>query len=327
MKLNKKDRDILAHAEMGADKSVAEIGQQSGFKEHTVRYFLERWKELGLITHRTYVNLFKLGYSYYEIYFSLSSEGQKNEVEIISQLTNLDRVTWLAKIGGDYQYGMTFCAKSIHEASDYLDSFAETFGKIFYERDFATRLHFSFFGNKYLSHERDRNLEFSISPSDTIVSIDETDHLILKALAKDSDISKRKIAESIQLPPSTFELRRKKLEDKGVLVGNYYYLKPASLTGLAYVVLVSTRGISKELRTEFKQYCRNQKNITTLIDTLGVWDFEMAVEVEHAHDMHELTGEMKNLFGSELHWIKVMPLFSFIKASLYPFSSFNSFSK
>ena len=154
---------------MYKDLRVAEIGQQSGYREHSVRYFLDRCKEQGLITHRTYVNLFKLGYSYYEIYFSLSAEGQKIEQEIVDALIELDRVTWLAQIGGDYQYGLTFCAKSIHDASDYLDTFAEKFGKIFYERAFATRLSFSFFGNKYLSTEREINKEFTIQTSNSII--------------------------------------------------------------------------------------------------------------------------------------------------------------
>lgn len=325
MRLGKKDRSILAHAEMHADLSVAEIGQQSGYREHAVRYFLDRCKEQGLITHRTYVNLFKLGYSYYEIYFSLSSEGQAKEQEIVSALTQLDRVTWLAQIGGDYQYGLTFCAKSIHDASNYLDIFAERFGKIFYERAFATRLSFSFFGNKYLSTEREVNREFTIEPSADTVEIDAIDHEILKALAHNSDMSRKKISEKLKMPLSTLELRRRKLEEQGVLSGNYYYLKPSSVTGLAFVVLVSTRGISNQLRADFKKYCYTQRNITTLINTLGEWDFEMAVEVENAQDMHALTGEMKSLFGADLYHLKVMPLYSFLKAELYPFGTYNSF--
>ncbi len=325
MRLGVKDRNILAHAEMHADSTVAEIGKQSGYRDHAVRYFLDRWKESGLITHRTYVNMFQLGFTYYEIYFSLSSEGQTREQEIVKALTELDRVTWLAQIGGDYQYGLTFCAKSIHEASDYLDSFAEKFGRIFYERTFATRLSFSFFGNKYLSTDRDINKEYTIAPSTKKIEIDETDHEILKALAHDSDISKKQVADSLKMSLSTFEVRRKKLEDVGVLAGNYYYLKPTSVTGLAYVILVSTRGISNPLRADFKEYCRKQSNITTLINTLGDWDFEMAVEVENPQDMHSLTGEIKVLFGTDLRYIKVMPLYSFIKAALYPFESYKSF--
>lgn len=322
MRFSEKDKKILAHAEMAANLSISELGVRSGFKDHSVRYSLDRWKDLGLITHRSYVNLFKLGYGYYEIYFSLSAEGQKFEEEIVQSLIKAEQITWLAQIGGDYQYGLTFCAKSIYEASDYLDSFAKPYGKIFYERSFATRLSFSFFGNKYLAKNRSKNIEFTLSPSKEHIKIDNIDHCILKELTLNGDISKKKLAQELNLPLSTLELRRKKLEENGVLAGDYYYLKPAALTGLAFVILVSTRGISSELRDEFKECCRQHNNITTLINTLGVWDFEMAVEVENALEMHSLTGEIKNIFGPELYWIKVMPLFSFLKAALYPFKNF-----
>ena len=323
MRLGDKDRTILAYAEMQGSATVAELGAQTGFREHTVRYFLTRCKESGLIRRRCYVNLHKLGYQYYVLYFSLSAAGLERETEIVRALGELDRVTWIAKIGGDYQYAMTFCARSIYEASDYLDQFAAPFGRIFYERGFSTRLSFTFFGNKFLAPDRRADRSFTIRPSDTVVSIDECDHAVLSALVEDGEASFRKIARTLKLPVSTLELRRKKLEDSGVLAGYYYFLRPTALSTQAFVVLIGIRAISNPLREEFAEFCRRQPNITTFINTIGQWDFELAVALENAGNMHSLTSEMQKFFGAGLQYIKVMPLYSFVKATSYPFRQLN----
>ena len=79
MKLNPKDREILAAAELQGSATVAELGKLTGYRQHTVRYSLDRFKEQGLIRRRCYVNLFSLGYSYYILYFSLSPQAQEQE--------------------------------------------------------------------------------------------------------------------------------------------------------------------------------------------------------------------------------------------------------
>ena len=62
MKLDNKERKILAAIELKANQSVAELSKTLGQRPHNVRYQLQRLVESGLLTYRPVINLRSCGY-------------------------------------------------------------------------------------------------------------------------------------------------------------------------------------------------------------------------------------------------------------------------
>lgn len=152
IKLSQRECDVIAASELLADAPVGELRRLTGYRDHTIRYFIQRALERKVIARRCFINLNALGYSQFQIYFSLASQQKESRIGVIKELTTSEKVSWLGELGGEFQYGVSICVKSVQEVWDFLDDLSEKFGAIFTEKTVAIRVSLSYFGNKYLSN-------------------------------------------------------------------------------------------------------------------------------------------------------------------------------
>ena len=118
MKLNEKEAKILASVEWAADKQLSEIAKETGYQEHTVRYYLRRMEEAGVIERVPFMDLSSLGYQYVGIFFSIGLPPEKVP-DALKSLTALPEVVWLAELGGDYQFGLGLCVQHVSHVQNF----------------------------------------------------------------------------------------------------------------------------------------------------------------------------------------------------------------
>jgi DNA-binding Lrp family transcriptional regulator len=148
-----------------------------------------------------------------------------------------------------------------------------------------------------------------------IVSYDEVDHNVLCALTQHSYGSYRELARLMGMPQTTLDYRLKRLRQSGVVVGLYHEIQPALIGMQSFLLLVSIKGISSEFRGEFLVFCESHPNIIVTVHSIGSWDFEVVVAISQAiHDR----------FSGSLNWLKILPLFSYLKVAEYPFQAFST---
>lgn len=319
MKLSTRDREVIAAAQMQAGKPVSEIRKLCRYKEHSVRYSLQRALDQGLIVRRCFVNLNRLGFNQYELYFSLSAGKKESRAALIKSLGDLECVSWVGQLGGDFQYGLNLAARSIAEVSRLFSGLSEKFGALFQEKVFAERISFTYFGNKYLTAKPRAAAPMSYSASSDIYAIDATDRRILSEVTRVGEGSSRLLARKLSMPQTTVDYRLRKLEKSGVIVGYYFELQPRELGIQSYMLLVCMKTISEKTRKAFEQFCLQHPNVVIQIHCMGSWDFEVGVDAE---DPMQVTGIVENLydrFGAEISWVKTLPAFRNLKVAEYPF--------
>ena len=321
-KLSQKERDIIAAAELRADAPVSDLRKLTGYRDHTIRYFVQRALDRGIMRRRCFINLNVIGYSQFQIYFSLSSKKKESRAEVIKSLINSEKVSWLGECGGEYQYGVNICVKSVHEVWDFLDSLSGRFGAIFLEKVIALRISLSFFGNKYLSPRKKPQRGMSYGVCDRVAPYDRVDHDILQGLTSRSYGSYRELARLLGLPQTTLDYRLRRLRQEGVVAGLYYEVQPALIGMQSFLVLVCVKGISREFREEFLKFCGGHPNIVLVIHSIGSWDFEVVIEVAEARESTGIAQEFQDRFSGSLNWIKILPLFSYLKVAEYPFERY-----
>ena len=319
MKLSPRDRSVLHHAQLQADQPVSVLRQSMPFQEHSIRYALQQARRNEVIRSRCFMDLCRLGYSQFEIFFSLSGSLGENGPEFIEALRASDRVSFFGELGGDYQYGVNICAKNLREVSDFFDQLSERYGEIFLEKAIAARMALFFFGNKYLANEP-RKVEFlHYRVRKETVEIDEIDQSILYALSNTDFPSRRQLARELEMPLSTLEYRIKRLEERKVIVGYYNHFDPSKIGMQSYLLLVCVKGISRALKDSFFEFCKSHPNIVVLIHCLGNWDFEIVVDVADSNGIIAVTHQVREELGVALHFVKVLPFFSYLKVAEYPF--------
>ena len=319
MRLSQRDRRILLHAQLQADRPISALRQNCPYHEHSIRYAVQQARRQEMIQPRCFIDLCRLGYSQYEIFFSLSARSHGEDRKFIEELVSSERVSFFCELGGDYQYGVNVCAKNLREVSDFFDSFSERHGEIFSEKSMAARLALFFFGNKYLSDEKRVVDQLSYSACTEFVTVDQTDQIVLHALTNSSFSSRRQLARSLNMPLSTLEYRIKRLEERQVVIGYYYHVDPQKLGMQSYLLLVCVKGVNRAVKEGFFEFCKSHPNIVVLIHCLGNWDFELMVDVATSNDIIAVTQQVREQLGVALQFIKVLPFFNYLKVAEYPF--------
>ncbi|MCB0328270.1 MAG: Lrp/AsnC family transcriptional regulator [Bdellovibrionales bacterium] len=318
MRLSEKEAHILTCLELSADLGIPELRRITGYREHTLRYALNRLVERGIVTKSPFINLAKLGFTLHNIFFSLSSDNKKLKDALLKEMVKTPEVSWVAEFGGDYQYGIEICAFELAEVQRILYGFSEKFGNIFFQKAVSTQFAAHVLPRRYLSKKKVVGQPLSIQSQGGTVAIDELDEKILSALAQQGNVSHRQLAKEIGVPLSTFELRVKNLKKKGVILGSFYQVNPASYGASSYKLIVYGKGVNGALRDNLLAFADRHPNIISMFECFGSWDYELGVEVFEPREVASITQELYEEFGSELNNIQVLSKFQTLKLVLFP---------
>lgn len=319
MKLSSTQAKVVALTQLDADLPIAHIRSKLGIRDHTIRYALDRARNQGLITQRYFINLFRIGCLQHEVFFSLSSEKKNSREQLLKKLILSDRVSWIGRLGGEFHYGINICSFQVTEMLQLFDQLSDEYGCIFLEKNLSLRIGLTYFGNRYLAPSIKAQAPLSYRITSERVSIDYVDHQILTAITNRGSDSIHSLARALGLPQSTVDYRFKKLKHSGIIVGSYYNFQPHKAGYLSFLFLISTRGISSTFREKALKFCEAHPEVVLLIESIGSWDFEFAVDVKESEDAMKFSEHLLDSFGSDLHWIKMIPLFSYPKVHEYPF--------
>ena len=318
MRLSEKEARILACIELRANISISEVSKATGFREHTVRYTLSSLEKKEIISKSPFINLFRLGYTLHNIFFSLSSDNKRIKDSLLSELEQIPEVSWVAEFGGDFQYGIEICAFELADVKRILYDLSKKFGNIFFQKAVSTQYAAHLLPRRYLAGNKVVGCPLLLKRSGGIVAIDERDEQILSALAKKGGESHRKLAAEIGIPLSTFELRVKKLTDSNVIAGSFYSINPELFGMSSYKLIVYAKGISSSFRDRLLEFSDNHPSLISLHECFGSWDYELGVEVETPQRVAEITQELYDEFGDDMNNIQVLSKFRTLKVVMFP---------
>ena len=318
MRLSEKEANVLAAIELNAGLSIADVRRVTGYREHTIRYALKALEERGVISRSPFINLARLGFTLHNIFFSLSSDNKRVKDELIEEMLITPEISWIAEFGGDYQYGIEICAFDLAEVQRILYDLSEKFGNIFFQKAVSTQFAAHLLPRRYLSNKKFEVEPLTLKRKGGTVAIDELDEQILSVLADNGGVSHRKLASQIGTPLSTFELRVKRLTERGVIQGSFYGVNPESFGVSSYKLIVYGKGVSKTLRQNLLQFSIKHPHIISLFECFGSWDYELGVEVTEPQMVASITQELYEEFGQELNNIQVLSKFKTLKFVMFP---------
>lgn len=295
-----------------------DIRRETGFRSHTIRYALKKLRDRGIITEVPYINICALGYSMYNIYFSISANKARNKSLLTEKLISLPEVLWLAELGSDFHYGMGLCARSIADVKRILRDLSEQVGEIFTDKAVSTQFSVTRFPRLYLSGKPSSVHPLRTFQFDEPVQVDETDNRILSALTLHGGASHSMIARYLGMPLSTLDLRLKKLEQRGVLISQFFQVSSALYGMQSYKLLIQSKGISSDFAARIRKFAAEHRYIVHLVECFGTWDYELGVEVPNAEAATSISQELFEIAESEIYTVKTLTKFRDLKLQMYP---------
>ncbi len=317
-KLSDKEAKVIRALELCADRPMREVRKETGLRDHTIRYYLRRLIERRVVVERPFINVYPLGYSDYAIYFSVAAEKTQTRERFLRDLVETPQITHVATLGGDYQYGMSVCSRELNEVIEFLERESERFPQLICNKELSIRHSLTLFGRKYLRAGDGEAQQLGFGGRRGSVTLDERDAEILSALEDGGFESLRDLGRALGIPIATLHYRLESLKSKGVLVGMMYEVNAAAFGMQMYRILFYPRGASGDLRKRLFQFAKRHPYVVFHIECLGNWDYEWGVEVQRPEEIVGVTEEVYRNFGTELHSVKILPVFQYLKVRNFP---------
>ena len=318
MKLSDKEATILATAELRAQAPIEVLRKESGYREHIVRHALRRLREREVIRPLPVINLHQIGFSVYNVFFSSAALGKAARQALIRSFVSAPEVMWVGEFGGEYHYGVAFCAQRPAHVIDFLQGISRKHKDVFHEKAVSLTISSTLYPRRYLTNRKLSVEPIHIRYTNEPVEVDELDMRVLGALSTFGDLSHRQLASKVRVPLSTLELRIRKLREKKVIVGDIYVVSPSKFDRQSYKLLIYTKGIDPELSKKMHAFCSQHPDIVYLFECFGVWGFEMGVEVPAQEDVSVIMQEVYESFGSTVTNIKLLTKFRYPKVRWFP---------
>lgn len=322
MKLTERERTIIATCGLLGGSTLNELSKASGYRAHEVRYSISRLRECGAIRRAWIVDIFRLGYYRYNVFFSMRLASAKAKAAALKALAESPKTAYLSEVGGEFDFELAVVAKEPRTFAEFMRKMSAEHGDVFYSKAFSTRLSLTLFPRKYLSSRKSPVAEMALGQASETSTIDELDHQILQNLSASPDISRREIAQKLGRAESTVELRFQRLCKEKIISGAVFSTLPAAFGSQALSILIYAHGIHPKLRADLAAFAKSHSNITYFIEGLGDWDYEFGLEVEDHEQIVSLREEIYQHFGPNLVRVQVLTRLTVHKYSSYPLDLF-----
>jgi DNA-binding Lrp family transcriptional regulator len=268
------------------------------------------------------------GWGRYEIFFSVASGAKKSREKMVEWLTRHENTTYLAEVGGEFDYELILLAQSSLQVHEILGETARRCGEISFLKVVAVHNRVHYFARKYLAPSVSDVSSLSLVGSPLVgkaqdgsvfqVQISDIEHQILLHLTSTPEISQREIARLIGCTPFTVTTHIERLRSVGVIRGAMYSFKGTSIGAQSYIFLIYARGFSLEFTQKLYRFCSVHPHCTNMKECFGSWDFEVGVEVIEHISLQRVKEQLLELFSKEILSITILPRFSTLKFNFYP---------
>ncbi len=317
-KLNLKDKKILTLLDENARYSNSQIAKKVGLSKPTVEYRLRRFEKNDIIfKYYAVVDITKLGYSQYKIYFKFQNVSIEDERKIVNYWQKNNGSVWVGQIRGRWDLAVSILAKSNFEFGKSLGKFMNKYSKFILEKDVLLTEYSPIFSRGYL--EKTKSSEFVYGIPSKFYCIDDTDEKILKELANNARINIVDMAEKLKLSRDIINYRMKKLTKGGIIVQYRCYLNLQNIGIYHYKIIFRTKNFDSETENKIKQYIADHKKATQFLKLIGSWDLEIEFETENEDEIYKILTDIRKRFSNIIRDFDILRIAETYKYNYFPF--------
>jgi DNA-binding Lrp family transcriptional regulator len=281
--------------------------------------------ERGVLKRQFFFNVFRLGYAECSVFCTLSNASQKNMRKFIDYCVSSERVSYLCELSGSFQFNMNFTTRGNEDSLTFLNQLEQELKGPFLTKKIAHPLRLYEFGSKELHHKVSMNWVMHFGDSESIVTIDELDHQVLRFLAESPNASPSEIGRRLGVPGTTVTYRIERLATRGVITGCRYLTDTDGQFLKTYRILVYCSGGSSGARDALFKFCCAHPAVTYFIDILGEWNFELGVRTTDQGDVASLNRTILDQFAGFVVRGETLCAHDLLKLNKYPFRKMPAF--
>jgi len=323
MKLDMYDRSLLYHLDINSRYTLRNLSKKIRLSKNTVNYRIKNLRKNGIIRQfYTIINVKKLGYSYFKVYFKLQNTTEKIERELIDYFNNQIPSLWVNTWDGRYDLMAGILAENIDGFYQILNETVNRFRPYLQSYDIFIVIYAPHFKKDYLLGKRSQEglmiEEFGGSPQ--ITKIDEIDINLLRTISTNARIQIVDLANKINSTIDVVRYRLRKLLDKGIIQGFRILVDYHNLGYQLYKVLITTQNLNEDIEKRIVGYCALQPNIVDIIiKGIGSWNIELQIDARDNQEFHKIFRDFKNQFNEVIKDHETLLMIKEHKLNYFPF--------
>jgi Lrp/AsnC family transcriptional regulator, leucine-responsive regulatory protein len=296
MAIDALDRKILAIIDKDARLAESEIARRTGTSKQVVRYRLSRMQNQGVIeNYYTMLDVGRLGFDSYYLFVQLTGLNSTSERELYAQIESLPCVAWLITGVGRWDAVILVCARNISQFNAILTRVKEILGPHLHELTFTTLIQAEHISYKFLNPLPAQSLK--TTPKHASVTLDKTDTALLRLIRQSARVPLTEVATKMSCPFHTVHYRLKQLIKQNLIQGFRPKLNVQKLGMQWHLLLISFHAVPASRLSAFLEYCKTNKNVYYLTNTVGKYNVLLDVHVEATQEFREFLFGLKDLFG------------------------------
>ena len=241
MGIHAKDRKILYELEYDARKPLNEIAKATRMPKQVVSYRINKMIETSIIRgFRTLIDIHRLGYFSYRIYFRLQDITPENEKILFDKLSRWKNIIWVIATTGRWDLEIVVAARNNINFSNWLLELKKEIGDYIKEYTVSPSIVNYHFKRKYLAEKWEEEKvipKYGFEPE--VEKLDRIDFDILKILATDAIASYTEIGMKIGLTYNGVKKRIKSLEKRGIIQAYRTWLNLDKMERKFYKAMIS----------------------------------------------------------------------------------------
>jgi DNA-binding Lrp family transcriptional regulator len=298
--LDSKDHKILYNLFLNSRQSLSSIGKKVGLPKNVVKYRIDRLIENKIILNfNSMIDVFKLGYSVYRLYFVLQFTSPEKEKEIIDFFVKSNNTWRVASLNGRYNLIVTILVKNHNNFFSFYEEILKKY-RYYFKEIFFSQI-YEMFGYKQAilfdeTSPQEKAYEYRFSGE--IVNMDPIDYKILHLLSKNSRIPSVEIAKYINTTSATAINRMSKILKLGVIQKYSIDVDTNKLGYKSFIVNLLIRNYEK--KNHIIKYLSNIPFINEIHKTIGGYDLELNLFTLNFEHFHKMMEDLRNKFPEDL---------------------------
>ena len=299
MKMDLKDKKIMAILVNEARISLTQLAKKVGLKRETIDYRIKRLIGHKFITgFAPSINFKLLGYSFYEVFLLLNESNENKRGEIIKKLAELPYTKSVLEYNDRWDIKHTILAKNTEEFDSICEEIQSEFGSSILEIERSAML--KGYSEQSLSGLFQPETRIpKHTAKEGVVKIDKKDLAILKCLCEDCRQSTYEIGEKIKLSPDAVGLRIKKMVQHGIIEKFTTFFDNSKMPLYWYTIAVQLRSFDSGVEEKVKKLVKNYP-IMSARKTLGSWDMFFSVIAQSQKEIHDAVREIKKSLSESI---------------------------
>jgi len=318
-KIDLRDRKIMLELDKNSRQSTSDICKKTKIPRNIIDYRIKRLLEKGIITKFvTEVALGKIGYFTYKIYCQISGLSKDVQQKFYLDLIKNKDFIWVAKCEGRWDILLASYSKNIINFNKIKKDFLMKYGKYISDYSITTVDEAYILERAYLIENTHREFVELYMGGTEVAELDDNDKKLLEILANNAKMKITDLANNLRLNVRTVINRIHRLEKLGIIQGYTAFFDLKKIDCQFFKVCIYLKDLNEKRYKEIMQYCKAQKNVVHLIESIGPWELELEIEAHSNKEFQEINNEIRNSFSDIVRKVESVIITDEMKLEFLP---------